>query len=106
MRTEEVNKWVQEGGPLPQDLTQEEKEHLAKLGWSVEEEWYSNGQKWWERHYLYGKKHGKEEYWYDNGQKALEQHFLHGMKHGVFKEWATDGSLTKHEEYYYGNKIK
>ena len=130
MRTKEINKWVQEGGPLPQDLTQEEKEHLAKLGWAIDAALYNDGQKWWEEHYLHGKEHGKHENWWDNGQKSYEANYLHGkhhgkwegwyedgqkyeeqnwiygVEHGVFTEWDKDGNLVKDEEYYYGNKIK
>ena len=130
MRTAEINKWIDEGGSIPEDLTQEEKDHLTKLGWSVEEEWHPNGQKWCEQHFLHGKEHGQKERWYENGQKDYEHHFFHGkhhgkqegwyedgqkkcehhcfhgMKHGVFKEWYEDGNLFRGEEYYYGNKIK
>jgi len=82
MRIEEINKWIDEGGSLPEDLTQEEKEHLTKLGWREQQGWRSNGQKW------------------------SEMHFLHGMNHGVFKEWDKDGNLLTGEEYLYGNRIK
>ena len=82
MRSEEINKWISKGGSLPQDLTEEEKVHLTKLGWSVDEHWHSNG------------------------QKSYEWNWFHGMKHGVFKEWYEDGDPLIDEEYYYGNKIK
>jgi len=82
MRTKEINKWIEEGGSLPQDLTQEEKDHLTKLGWIVDEHWHSNG------------------------QKSYEWNWFHGMKHGVFKHWERDGTLTYDAEYYYGNRIK
>ena len=106
MRTEEINKWIDEGGDLPQDLTQEEEEHLTKLGWSVKGALHHNGQKWWVQHYLHGKDHGKREAWWDNGQKWYEWNYLHGMQHGVFKSWYKDGNLTEDEEYFYGNRIK
>jgi len=82
MRIKEINKWIDEGGSLPQDLTQEEEEHLTKLGWSVKGALHHNGQKWYEWNYL------------------------HGMKHGVNKSWDKDGNLTEDEEYFYGNRIK
>ena len=69
MRSEEINKWINEGGSLPEDLTQEEKDHLTNLGWSVDVRWYSNGQKWYEHHWLQGEKHGKWERWQKDGQK-------------------------------------
>ena len=130
MRTKEIRKWIDEGGSLPQDLTQEEKDHLTKLGWSVKRQWYDSGEKWYEerclhgkphgkqeawhangqkaheRHCLHGKTHGKAEGWCDNGQKRYERHFLHGILHGVFKEWNRYGNLLTEEEYFYGNKIK
>ena len=106
MRTAEINKWIEEGGSLPQDLTQEEEDHLTKLGWSVDVRWRSNGQKWYEADYLHGKPHGKWERWHDNEQKWYEWNWLHGMKHGVFKERGEDGDLLVDEEYYYGNRIK
>ena len=130
MRTEEIDKWVQEGGDLPQELTEDEKAYLTKLGWTTMVMEYLNGQKEFERHYLHGKKHGKWEWclsngqkdyerhylhgkphgkhkgWWNNGQKYFEYHYFHGMKHGVLKEWDKDGTLTKGHEYFYGNKIK
>ena len=130
MRTKEIRKWINEGGSLPQDLTQEEHKYLSRLGWRkmvmeydngqkefewhyLHEEWhgewkkwYPNGQKFCERHYLRGEKHGKQEGWWENGKKSFEQHCFHGMKHGVFKEWYEDGDLLIDEEYFYGNKIK
>ena len=107
MRIKEINKWIDEGGALPQDLTQEEEEHLTKLGWSVKGALHHNGQKWYEHRYLHGKEHGKHEGWWVNGQKRYERHYLHGMQHGVFKDWwHEDGSLTEDEEYFYGNRIK
>jgi len=30
MRTKEINKWIEEGGSLPEDLTQEEHRHLSR----------------------------------------------------------------------------
>ena len=106
MRIEEINKWIDECGSLPEDLTQEEKEHLTKLGWREQQGWRSNEQKWYENNYLHGKMHGKQEDWWSNGQKWSEMHFLHGMNHGVFKEWDKDGNLLTGEEYLYGNRIK
>ena len=44
MRTAEFNKWVKEGGELPQDLTSKEKEHLEALGWEENRQWYEDGQ--------------------------------------------------------------
>ena len=104
MRTAEINKWINEGGSLPQDLTQEEKDHLTKLGWSVEEggEFYGA----YEHHFLHGKEHGKREEWYSNGRRRTEENWFHGMKHGVFKKWWREGNLYTDEEYYYGNRIK
>ena len=130
MRIKQIRKWIIEGGSLPQDLTQKEKEHLTKLGWDFTRDWHTNEQKWWEHHFLHGKMHGKQEGWYENGQKKYEEdylhgkrhgkqerrrsngqkewewHYLHGMKHGVFKQWNRDGNLLLDEEYFYGNRIK
>jgi hypothetical protein len=106
MRSEEINKWIDEGGSLPEELTQEEHKYLSRLGWMTMAMEYDNGQKEFEWHFLHGKKHGKYEAWYDNGQKEYEYHYFHGMKHGVFKEWDEDGDPLIDEEYYYGNKIK
>ena len=82
MRIEEINKWIDEGGSPPEDLTQEEHRHLSRLGWSLKEKWHFNGQKWYEHHSLHGKFHGPRECWDE------------------------DGSLTKDHEYFYGNRIK
>ena len=106
MRKAEINKWIEEGGSLPQDLTEEEKDHLTKQGWSPLQGRYDNGQKYYEYNWLHGKKHGKEEGWYDNGQKWYEDNFLHGMWHGVIKTWDEDGNLFIDQEYFYGNRIK
>ena len=130
MRSEEINRWIDEGGSLPEELTQEEHKYLSRLGWMTMameydngqkefewhflhgkrhgkyEAWYDNGQKEYEHHCLHGKLHGKRESWWYNGQKEYEYHYFHGMKHGVFKEWDEDGDPLIDEEYYYGNKIK
>ena len=106
MRIEEINKWIDEGGSLPQDLTLEEEVHLRKLGWGVRRDWHSYGQKRYEWNFLHRKPHGKCEEWHPNGQKRYEYNFLHGMNHGVFKKWDEGGNLIRDEEYLYGNKIK
>ena len=107
MRSEEINKWINEGGSPPQDLTQEEHRHLTKLGWSVKEGWWDNGQKQMEWDYFHGKAHGKWKEWdFDYGSLIKEEEYLHGMRHGAWKEWNTKGKLTKDEEYFYGNRIK
>ena len=54
MRLKQINKWIEEGGELPQELTQEEKEHLEALGWEEDREWYGNGQLWLDEEWFYG----------------------------------------------------
>ena len=106
MRTKEIRKWIEEGGSLPEDLTQEEEVYLKGLGCVKAQGWHVNGQKSYEHHYLHGKPHGKQVGWSLNGQKDCEYNFLHGMKHGVFKEWYKEVEFCIDEEYFYGNKIK
>ena len=104
MRKAEINKWINEGGSLPQDLTQEEEDHLIRLGWSFEKGGAFYGT--YEYHYLHGQPHGKQEEWYSNGHRHAEENWLRGMKHGVFKKWWREGNLYTGEEYFYGNRIK
>ena len=72
MRSEEINKWISKGGSLPQDLTEEEKDHLTKLGWSVDEHWDSNGQN--------GMKHGVFKHWERDGTLTYDAEYLYGNK--------------------------
>ena len=130
MRAAEINKWIKEGGDLPEGLTKEEKEYLEELGWKTSERWFDNGQKHYVYNYLNGQKHGKWEgwfengqrsyveswingqergkweEWFENGQKHYEMSFICGMEHDTKKEWDRNGKLTLHEEYYYGNRIE
>ena len=106
MRTAEINKWIKEGGDLPEDLTKEEKEYLEELGWKTSEDWFANGQRFYVENWLNGQKHGKQEDWFLNGQKHCEMSFIYEMKHDTVKEWNSNGELLLHEEYYYGNKIE
>ena len=87
MRIEEISKWIDEGGSFPEDLTQEEKDHLTKLGWSPGQGWHNNGQKKFEYNWLHGKQHGIYRGWYENGQKYYERHLFHGSLHGKHEEW-------------------
>ena len=106
MRTEEIRKWIEEGGELPQELTQEEKEHLEALGWKENRRWNDKGQLWWEENFLHDKTHGKCRMWYYNGQLEHEYSFLHGTLHGKCRGWRSNGQLRWDEEWLYGNKIK
>ena len=106
MRAAEIDKWIKEGGDLPEDLTKEEKEYLEELGWETSEKWFENGQKRYVYNYLNGQRHGKWEGWYKNGQKHYEKSFIHGMRHDTVKKWRHDGHISLHIEYYYGNKIE
>ena len=40
--------------------------------------YYDNGQKWWERGYQNGQRHGKNIGWYFNGQKWWEEEWQNG----------------------------
>ena len=82
MRIKEIRKWIEEGGSLPEDLTQEEHRHLSRLGWR------------------------KMVMEYDNGQKEFEWHYLHEEWHGEWKKWYRDGDLLVDQEYFYGNRVK
>jgi len=107
MRSEEIRKWIEEGGDLPQDLTSKEKEHLKGLGWKAHREWYSNGQLGWEQFYLSNMLHGVDRQWYENGQLMWEKNFLHGILHGVYRRFDPfGGQLELDEEWFYGNKIR
>jgi len=106
MRTKEIDKWVQEGGDLPQELTEDEEVYLRNLGLLGMKGFYPNGQKLFHYLTINGKDHGKCEYWHPNGQKMIERYYCHDKDHGSFRLWDKDGNLVKDEEYYYGNKIK
>ena len=102
MRKQELDDWVENGGELPDELTEDEKNYLKGLGWGCSEQWYKNGQKWFHYLALNGKDHGKCEYWHPNGQKKVERYYLRDKDHGVLRIWNADGILLVHEEYVYG----
>ena len=107
MRKQELDNWIKSGGDLPQDLTEDEKSYLKGLGWSVEEEWWDNGQKRFEKYYLNGKAHGKGEGWRRNsGRKGYEYYYFHGKEHGPCKVWKANEALFIHKEYAYGILLK
>ena len=106
MRTEEINKWIEEGGDLPQELTQEEKEHLEGLGSKARRGWHDNGQLQYAYNYLHKKAHGVIRRWRSNGQLDYEIGYLHDMLHGVYRSWRSNGQLWRDEEWFYGNRIK
>ena len=130
MRKQELDDWIENGGELTDELTEDEKSYLENLGWSIEERWRENGKKWYEISYHHGKKHGKVKWWWDDGSKYIEEYYHHGKrhgdfvrwnrngqkweeechhhgkKHGVFKEWKDDGTLEEHKEYAYGILLK
>jgi hypothetical protein len=117
MRKQELENWAENGGDLPDDLTEDEKSYLKGLGWEVIER-YSEDWKWGELHLLKGKPHGKSVEWFCNGQKQKEEHCLHGeyqlyednyhhgKQHGTYKVWKEDGTLEAHKEHAYGVLLK
>jgi len=56
----------------------------------VKEEWYENGQKWYEEWYLNGKYHKEDgpafKEWYENGQKQNEFWYLNGKEYSK-EDW-------------------
>ena len=104
MRTKEIRKWIDEGGSLPQDLTQEEHRHLSRLGWRKVVMEYDNGQKEFEHHFLHGKKHGKWEGWEDDGQKDYEENWLHGKLHGKWERWYYNGQKWFEHHFLHGKE--
>ena len=100
MRKQELDNWVENGGELPDELTEDEKSYLEGLGMLVVKGTYPGGS----YHYLTlnGKDHGKCIYWYLNGQKMIERYYLRDKDHGVFRKWGVDGTLLVHMEYVYG----
>ena len=124
MRTKEIDKWVQEGGDLPQELTEDEKAYLKECwGWAFRNDWttlkgeahgkhtwWLFGNIWREINFHRGKKHGKYASFYSDEGRWEISHYHLGMKHGVSFEAegasAEERRFFNIEEYYYGNKIK
>ena len=128
MRTAEINKWIEEGGDLPQDLTSKEKEYLEELGWKTSENWFENGQRSYVENYLNGQKHGKQEgcfangqrfyvenylngqwhgkreVWFENGQRSYVRNFLNGQEHGKQESWYENGQKHYEKSFIYGMK--
>ena len=52
---------------------------------------YPNGKKWYEHHFVRGKRHGLCTCWHSNGKKSSEHHFVHGELHGLSTCWYPDG---------------
>ena len=126
MRKQELDNWVENGGELPDELTEDEKSYLQGLGWSVvgmrwynglklsehnclhgephgkQVSWHENGQKWYEYNYLNGGQHGKQVSWHENGQKDWEYHYHHGKLHGVYKGWYENGQKDWEYHHHHG----
>jgi antitoxin component YwqK of YwqJK toxin-antitoxin module len=106
MRKEQLDNWIENGGELPENLTENEKDYLKSLGWKSEQIWHDNGQLNFEPNYLHGKLHGMKRGWHDNGQLSWEATYVHGKKHGVWRGWREDGELFRRKEYAYGVFLK
>lgn len=66
--------------------------------------WYPDGQRWFEREYLYGRKHGKQQIWWQNGQLKLLAWVKNDAYEGNVKQWYADGKLYRDFNYKQGKE--
>lgn len=102
MRKQELDNWVENGGELPDELTEDEEVYLRNLGLLGMKALYPDGRRFFYYLTLNGKDHGKCIYWHPNGQKMVERYYLRDKDHGVLRKWSEDGILLVHREYAYG----
>lgn len=67
-----------------------------------EEQWFGNGQKEKEKHYINGELSGVHYEWYENGQLKLEQNFFNGTQIDVCLEYLENGNLKRKKFYKNG----
>jgi len=65
-------------------------------------EWYEDGQKCAEVHYVRDKLDGVMTRWHPNGQMHVERHYRNGLRHGRTRIWDEKGHLRKEEFHFEG----
>ena len=71
--------------------------------YTLEQEWYDNGNKKLEGKYKDGKKEGKWIYWWKNGDKLYESEYKDGKPEGKWIAWYEDGTKEWEQEFKNGN---
>ena len=77
-------------GKKKEEGTLKDGKMISRTEW----EWYSNGQKIFERTYKDGELDGLRTKWYKNGQKRKEETYKDGKRISK-KEWNEDGSVME-----------
>ena len=65
-------------------------------------DFYSNGQKSFEKNFSNGVEDGKWTHWYENGQKNVEGNYINGKKDGEWIWWNEDGTKIVRDNYKNG----
>ena len=65
-------------------------------------DFYENGQKKTEAHYVEGEYHGLFTSWFENGRKELDIHYVDGEMHGLFTSWYMSGQKKVETHYVDG----
>ncbi len=86
------------------------REQLALLPSSSKEgqwkQWYSNGEKMREFHYLHGQYHGVSYSWAENGQLLSERHFASGRPEGPWLNYYyPEGHLSEERHFQEGLRV-
>jgi len=103
MRKQELDRWLKDGGDLPENLTEDEESYLEENGWLCNRTYYENDFLVREEHYLDGRFHGEQRWFCESEpEKVIVKSYRHGEKHGV---WEYYGRLNPSEElrgYHHG----
>ena len=101
MRKEQLDNWIKNGGQLPENLEESEKDYLKSLGWHQERGWYDvdYGMKQleWEVNYIDDAVHGNVPHgiyreWYEHGQLEHERSYLRGEVIQL-RDWTRNGQI-------------
>ena len=68
-------------------------------------EWYDNGNKWSEAHYVEGKENGKWICWHENGNKLAEGNYVAEKKDGKWIYWHENGKKRLEGNYVSGKQV-
>jgi antitoxin component YwqK of YwqJK toxin-antitoxin module len=106
MRKEQLDNWIENGGKLPENLTENEKRYLMDLGYDYVPVENHEGELVEEYHYLNGKKHGRYSSWYQDGRLWIEEYWFKGKEHGLCVEYDWCDNIVRKQEYAYGVFLK
>lgn len=61
--------------------------------------WYEDGKPWAERNFVNGKENGKSTSWYKSGQKKFSGQYLNGKQSGEWTWWHENGKFKNKITY-------